>query len=761
MKKKSITNIKFQLSLAGFLVGVFVIGFIYAGALESYHFVFTFENVLELHSKGFYFYIIDLIPVILLTVGYVVGVGTRKTIIKLNELELEKNKVSVDMLSFAENITEGNLDNDYKPSEENVLGKILIDLRDSLKRNSKEDKIRKKEDEQRSWIAEGLAKFGDILRKNNDNIELLSYELVSSLCKYTGAVQGGFFIINDELEQDKYFELLAHFAYDRKKYNKKRLELTEGLIGRSAFEKSTIYIDEVPDNYIEVTSGLGRANPKVLLIVPIKVNDEVFGVVEMVSFDYFDPYKIEFVEKVAENIATTYSTVKINIKTAGLLNESQESAERLTQQEEEMRQNMEELQATQEEAAKQADQFISFTNSVNHTLIRAEYDINGIMQYANTKFLKKMGYTGNSEVEGHHISMFIGDKDKLWFNEIWDTLSKGGKHFEGYMKHITKTGKDLWTMATYTCVRNNMQVVDRILFLAIDTTEQKEQSLDFEGQIEAINQSSIKVEYAPSGRMLDCNQNFIDTLGYSTEELKSYSVFSFIRKEEQSSFEEIWDKVINGKPYQGQSKLVTEKGKEKWFDISYTAALNMYGEVSKVISIARDITEQKEMELLTNQQNELLKKHEEDLKASEIKLQSRLEEAKKELKIKFKEIEKAKIISEKTLEGAHDAIITISHGGVVEFFNRAAENLWGQSRKDVIGQDVKMLFKDVEEEAEDEMIYSLVRPEKRKTVGVRKETHILNKDGELISVLLILAGAKVQNEYTYTAFIQNIEVELF
>ena len=261
--------------------------------------------------------------------------------------------------------------------------------------------------------------------------------------------------------------------------------------------------------------------------------------------------------------------------------------------------------------------------------------------------------------------------------------------------------------------------------------------------------------------MLDCNQNFIDTLGYSTEELKSYSVFSFIRKEEQSSFEEIWDKVINGKPYQGQSKLVTEKGKEKWFDISYTAALNMYGEVSKVISIARDITEQKEMELLTNQQNELLKKHEEDLKASEIQLQSRLEEAKKELKIKFKEIEKAKIISEKTLEGAHDAIITISHGGVVEFFNRAAENLWGQSRKDVIGQDVKMLFKDVEEEAEDEMIYSLVRPEKRKTVGVRKETHILNKDGELISVLLILAGAKVQNEYTYTAFIQNIEVELF
>ena len=172
---------------------------------------------------------------------------------------------------------------------------------------------------------------------------------------------------------------MAHFAYDRKKYNKKRMELSEGLIGRSAFEKNTIYIDEIPDNYVDITSGLGEANPKVLLIVPLKVNENVHGVVEITSFNYIEPYKVEFIEKIAENIATTYSTVKINLRTANLLNESREAAERLTQQEEEMRQNMEELQATQEEATKQGEQFISFTNSVNHTLIRAEYDINGIL----------------------------------------------------------------------------------------------------------------------------------------------------------------------------------------------------------------------------------------------------------------------------------------------------------------------------------------------------------------------------------------------
>lgn len=761
MEKKSINNFKLQFSIIGLLLGLFVIAFIYGGALASNQMVFTFNNLFELHSQGFYFYFIDSIPLLITVTGYVVGLFTYKIASKLEELQNEKELASTNMLEFAENLSKGSLQTEYNPNKDNSLGKILINLRDSLKNNKDEETQRKNEDEQRNWIAEGLAKFGEILRHNNDNIETLSYELISNLCRYIGAVQGGFFIINDEYEDDKYFELMAHFAYDRKKYNKKRLELSDGLIGRSAFEKNTIYIDEVPEDYVEITSGLGEANPNVLLIVPIKVNDNVQGVIEMASFDYFDPSKIEFVEKVAESIATTYSTVKINLRTANLLNESRAAAERLTQQEEEMRQNMEELQATQEEAGKQAEEFVSFTNSVNHTLIRAEYDINGILLYANTKFLKKLGYSSNSEVEGHHISIFIGEKDKSWFNEIWDELARGGKHFEGYMKHVTKNGKDLWTMATYTCVRNNMQGVEKILFLSIDTTEHKEQSLDFEGQIGAINQSSIKVEYAPSGRMLDCNQKFIDILGYSTEDLKDYSVFNFMGEEEQSDFEEIWDKVINGEPYQGQSKLLAQNGKSKWFDVTYTAAHNMYGEVSKIISIAHDITDQKEMELLTNQQNELLKKQEEDLKASEHELQKRLDEAKKEVKLQFQEIEKVKVRNEKTLEGAHDAIITINHEGIVEFFNRSAENLWGHSRKAVIGKNVKMLFKEINDEKADEMVYTLTRPEKRKLIGIRRETCIINKNGEEISVLLMLAGAKVQNEYTYTAFIQNIEVELF
>jgi PAS domain S-box-containing protein len=761
MEKKYVSNYSLHYCIIGIITGLTFTSITYGFALASANLLFTFKNVLSLHKDTFIFVIFDLFPIIVGLIGYVIGVHVTQIAKELHTLKNEKENKSSQMLEFAENLSQGNLDVQYDPSKDNSLGKILVNLRNSLLKNKKEENQRKKEDEQRNWVAEGLAKFGEILRQNNDNIEKLSFDLISNLCRYIDAVQGGFFLINDELEEDRYFELIAHFAYNRKKYNHKRIEINEGLIGRAAFEKSTIYIDEVPDEYVDITSGLGESNPKVLLIVPLMVNEKVYGVIEISSFKYIEPHAIEFVEKVGESIATTYSTVKTNLKTAELLNESRAAAERLTQQEEEMRQNMEELQATQEEAGKQAEEFISFTNSVNHTLIRAEYDVNGVLLYANTKFLKKMGYTNNSEVEGHHISIFISDKDKAWFNDIWDGLAKGGRHFEGYMKHVTKGGKDLWTMATYTCVRNNMQGVEKILFLAMDTTEHKEQSLDYEGQIEAINQSSIKVEYAPSGRMLDCNQRFIDTMGYSTEDLKEYSVFNFMSEDEQNDFEDIWNKVINGVPHQGQSKLVSQTGQSKWFDVTYIAVHNMYGEVSKIISIAHDITEQKEMELITRQQNELLKKQEEELKASELELQKRLDDAKKEVKSQFQEIEKVKVRNEKTLEGAHDAIFTINQEGTVEFFNRAAENLWQYPRKDVIGKNIKMLFREVADELEDEMIFTLTHPEKRKLVGIRRECNIKTKKGEETSVIMLLAGAKVQNEYTYTAFIQNIEVELF
>lgn len=244
---------------------------------------------------------------------------------------------------FAENIGNGRYDADFNPlSDKDVLGNALIEMRDNLKKVAEEDK-------RRNWATEGIAKFGEILRKNNDNLERLADEIISNLIKYMGANQGGLYIIQQEEGDDDFMTLMACYAWDKKKYLDQKIYIGDGLTGQSWLEKDTIYLTEVPNDYVSITSGLGEANPRSILIVPLKVNEDIFGVIEVASFKEFASFEIEFVERIAESIASTISSVRITERTQNLLEESTNMTEMMRAQEEEMRQNMEELQATQEE----------------------------------------------------------------------------------------------------------------------------------------------------------------------------------------------------------------------------------------------------------------------------------------------------------------------------------------------------------------------------------------------------------------------------
>jgi PAS domain S-box-containing protein len=745
----------------GLLSGVFFILLIWFVGTYYANITFSVRSFAFLHKIYPIFWIIDLLPFMLGFVAYKIEQDNYIIEHKLDENLHRETEKSAKVLGFVNNLIKDNFDTTYEFIEENdKLGMSLISLRDKLKNNKAEAALRKKEDDQRNWISEGLAKFGEILRQNNNDLDTLSYNIIINLVKYLKANQGGFFLVEEAKDGTKYFEQKSVYAYDRKKFANKQIEMSEGLIGTAALERKIIYLTEVPDGYLNITSGLGKANPRCLLIVPLIFNNEIHGAMELASFKKLEKFEIDFVEKIAESIASTLSGVKINLRTASLLKESREQAEILATQEEQMRQNMEELQATQEEAARQSEKFISFTNSVNHTLIRAEYLVDGTLFYANTKFLSKLGYGSNIEVEGKHISMFINKKDREWFEPLWEELAEGGKHFEGYMKHVTKLGQDLWTMATYTCVRKEDGTVDKILFLAIDTTEQKKLSLDYEGQIDALNRSSIKVEMQPEGRISSVNELFLNTLNYSEKEIIGKKVFELIHRDDIDAFKVTWKNVVSGQTFMGQIRKIDKNNEVKWLRGTYTAVMDMYGDVSKVIFIANDITKEKQMEFEAEKQNEQVRIQEEKLRLAGEELTKKLSEAKEEMKHQFKEIERIKIRNELTLEGALDAIITINQVGSIEFFNKAAEDLWGIDRKDAIGNNVKFLFSD-KTAKKDEFVKNYVTPGTNKMVGVRKEVQIRDKDGNEKPVLFLLSEATVGDDHTYTAFIQNIEVELF
>jgi hypothetical protein len=244
---------------------------------------------------------------------------------------------------FADSIGKGDYAAEFDLlSEDDTMGTALITMRENLKKAAEDDR-------KRNWAAEGLAKFAIILRNNHEKESDLFDDLLSNLVKYLGANQGGLFILDDTDPQDLHIKLVAGYAYERKKYLERRIEIGEGLVGQSYLEQESILMTEIPQEYISITSGLGSANPTSLLIVPLKINENVLGVVELASFKVFEPYQIEFVEKLAESLASAISSSKVNANTKRLLQLSQTQTEEMRAQEEEMRQNMEELQATQEE----------------------------------------------------------------------------------------------------------------------------------------------------------------------------------------------------------------------------------------------------------------------------------------------------------------------------------------------------------------------------------------------------------------------------
>jgi PAS domain S-box-containing protein len=215
-------------------------------------------------------------------------------------------------------------------------------MRDKLRTNADEDN-------RRNWATSGLAEIGELLRTSFSSTQALFDSIMKFVVKYTRSNQGGLFILNEENKDKPFLELVACYAYERKKFLTKTIEVGEGLVGQSFLEAEPIYLIDVPKEYIAITSSLGEATPNALLLVPLKVNGKVFGILELATFGKYETHERELVEKLAESIASTISTVRINESTRILLEKTQQQTEEMRAQEEEMRQNMEELEATQEE----------------------------------------------------------------------------------------------------------------------------------------------------------------------------------------------------------------------------------------------------------------------------------------------------------------------------------------------------------------------------------------------------------------------------
>lgn len=437
----------------------------YSGDIESYKQIY-FTQLDYMDFSTFLFHAGLYAVGILLAVIYAHNLeqGTVKSAENIIKLETGEALIK-ENIEFARNIAEGNYDAAYSLKEGDQMGAALVEMRNNLKISSERERKEK-------FINLGLTQINEIIRSNNQNLEDLSVEIIKYLARYMDLNQGVMFITNDE--DELFLELKGCYAYERKKHITKRINPGQGLIGQCFLEKELIYLKDVPKDYVKITSGLGDALPTNLIVVPIKTEYSVEGVMELASFRILEEVDLEFLKRVSETVAATIASAKINAKTKVLYEESQQQTEEMRAQEEEMRQNMEELAATQEEMERKTNDFESRFNAIAESGVGSiEFDLRGYINDANEAFCKLMGYT-RSELIGKHHRIFVGKEmgQSEEYKQFWSELAKG-KIQKGEYERYTKSGDKVTLLGAYSVLKDGNNQPIGVLKFAMDVTEFK------------------------------------------------------------------------------------------------------------------------------------------------------------------------------------------------------------------------------------------------------------------------------------------------
>jgi HAMP domain-containing protein/CheY-like chemotaxis protein/GAF domain-containing protein len=221
------------------------------------------------------------------------------------------------------------------------INQMIANLRETTERNQEQD-----------WLKTNLAKFSRMMQGQKD-LESVSRLIMSELTPLVSAHHGAFFIADNDAS-GMMLKLIASYAYRARKHVANRFAAGEGLVGQAALEKQPILLQNVPDDYIQITSGLGEAPPRNVIVLPILFEGEVKAVIELASFLPFSQIHQMFLDQLSESIGVVLNMIQANMRTEELLEQSQKLTQELQSQSKELQLQQEELKRSNTELEAQA-----------------------------------------------------------------------------------------------------------------------------------------------------------------------------------------------------------------------------------------------------------------------------------------------------------------------------------------------------------------------------------------------------------------------
>jgi HAMP domain-containing protein/CheY-like chemotaxis protein/putative methionine-R-sulfoxide reductase with GAF domain len=224
------------------------------------------------------------------------------------------------------------------------INEMIVNLRETTEKNTAQD-----------WLKTNLAKFTRLLQGQRD-LATVSRTILSELAPLV-PMQHGVIYFNESTTEEPDLRLLASYAYTEGENLRTRFKAGEGLVGQAAVERQPILLTDVPQNYVQISSGLGAASPTNIFVVPVLFEGQVKAVIELASFYRFNDTHLNFLGQLTESIGIVLNTITATMRTEELLKQSQSLATELQKTNEELEEKAE-LLATQNAEVEQKNREI-------------------------------------------------------------------------------------------------------------------------------------------------------------------------------------------------------------------------------------------------------------------------------------------------------------------------------------------------------------------------------------------------------------------
>ena len=559
----------------------------------------SFSNILYLHHYLFTWFF-DFLTFFSLILCLFVANYKRLRLAELNaDIDNLKGIISAS-IDIAEDIREGHeIDSSRVASSE--LGRTLLNLGKSLK-NTRD------KEQNFNWVSRGKEKISDILRIHT-RIDDLAEATIEGIISYTGAVQAAFYILEGDV-----LKTVTQYAYDRRRFEKNEIKVGIGLIGAAAYERQLIYRTEIPDDYFTISSGLiGVSKPKTILIIPLKQEEDVQGVIELSFFEKSlpDHYKL-LAEEIGSMVGSTLYNLKINQQTEALLRESQqmtaalrENEEKLNENAREMREAKENLEISNSELARKIEEIEIAQKKQDAMLSNASefisiYDANREVIYESPSMKRILGYAPEEDIHAMDEDLMMPNSFKK-VSAMFDYLlaTPGGETKIEYT--YLKKNNDRIYLETQGKNLLHDPAIRGLIFNTRDVTERKmrENEEKKTGRMKSLSENSpdVIIRTSLKGKILYSNPAAAKFLGLESSDLaKEKMILELVTEDSFRDFISNTLRTIRKTKRQDNTELELGEKEKTYLEVRAIPEFEDNGNVDSTLFTIHDVTEIKQLE---------------------------------------------------------------------------------------------------------------------------------------------------------------------